>query len=103
MSVEDIERLLRLGPGAFDHIPKYCRKEAMEAIAHVKRMEDEQVLRSGVYYVVLADLCGSTVASKKLGAELNRNRVESFITVCVESLGASKPQAYAQFLKPTGD
>lgn len=103
MNIEDIEALLGLGRGAFDHIPKYCRKEAIEAIAHVRKMEEQHLLRSGVYYVVLSDLCGATAASVKLGAELNRQRVESFITVCVESLGASRPESYAQFLKPVGD
>lgn len=103
MKIEDIEAVLGLGRGAFDHIPKYCRKEAIEAIAHVRRMEEQHLLRSGVYYVVLSDLSGATAASAKLGAELNRQRVESFITVCVESLGASEPQSYAQFLKAVGD
>lgn len=103
MDTEDIEAVLGLGRGAFDHIPKYCRKEAIEAIAHVRRMEEQCLLRSGVYYVVLSDLSGATDASVKLGVELNRRRVESFITVCVESLGASEPKSYAQFLKPAGD
>jgi class 3 adenylate cyclase len=103
VDVEDIEAILGLGRGAFDHIPKYCRKEAIEAIAHVRRMEENRLLRSGVYYVVLSDLSGATDASAKLGVDLNRRRVESFITVCVESLGASKPNSYAQFLKPVGD
>jgi class 3 adenylate cyclase len=103
INIEDIEAVLGLGRGAFDHIPNYCRKEAIEAIAHVRRIEEEHLLRSGVYYIVLSDLSGATAASAKLGADLNRQRVESFITLCVESLGASKPQSYAQFLKPVGD
>ncbi|HKO04775.1 MAG TPA: hypothetical protein VJW51_08495 [Candidatus Acidoferrales bacterium] len=103
MNTEDIERLLGLGHGAFDHVPEYCRTEAMEAMAYLLKMEEQRVLRSGVYYVVLSDLCGATAASAKLGAELNRHRVESFITVCVESLGASRFANYAQFIKPAGD
>jgi len=103
MNSDDIEAVLGLGRGAFDHIPTYCRKEAIEAIAHVRRMEDLHLLRTGVYYVVLSDLCGATVASETLGTDLNRQRVESFITVCVASLGVSEPQSYAHFLKPVGD
>jgi len=100
---EDIDRILRLGPGAFDHIPEYCRVQAMGAIAHVLKMEEQHLLRSGVYYVVLSDLSGATAASQKLGMEMNRRRVESFITLCVESLGFSRPASYAQFVKPIGD
>ena len=103
MKAEDIEQLLGLGYGAFEHIPKYCRESAMEAIAHVRKLEKERLFRPGVYYVALADLSGATAASAVLGMELNRHRVESFITLCVESLGQSSPENYAHFLKPVGD
>lgn len=103
MDYKAFEKLLRMGPGAFDHIPSYCKEEAMEAIAKVLKMEEMQVLRSGLYYIAFTDLSGATEASAKLGMELNRKRVESFITICVESLGASEPQSYAQFIKPIGD
>jgi class 3 adenylate cyclase len=56
-----------------------------------------------LYYVVLSDLCNATEASAKLGLELNKQRVESFITVCVGSLGALRPANYAQVIKPAGD
>jgi class 3 adenylate cyclase len=103
LRTQDLERFLKLGPGAFDHIPEYCRPQAIAAIAHVLEMEEKRLLRTGVYYVVLSDLCGATAASATLGAVLNRKRVESFITVCVESLGSSSPEGYAQFLKAVGD
>lgn len=103
LKTEEIDSLLKLGPGAFSHIPKYCREDAIEAISHVRRMEEERLFRPGLYYVALADLSGATAASAKLGSALNRKRVESFITVCVESLGLSKPENYAQFVKPVGD
>jgi hypothetical protein len=77
MNTKDIERLLGLGRGAFDHIPEYCRNEAMEAMAYVLKMEEQRVLRPGLYYVVLSDLCNATEASAKLGLELNKQRVES--------------------------
>jgi class 3 adenylate cyclase len=103
MDIESIESLLGLGRGAFNHIPKYCRAEAIEAIARVRQLEEDRLLRSGVYYIVLSDLSGATAASSALGVELNRRRVESFITVCVQSLGESEPKNYAQFLKAVGD
>lgn len=103
ISVHDVETFLGLGVGAFDHIPKYCKKEALEAIAHVRKLERESLLRPGVYYVALSDLSGATESSKTLGAELNKRRVESFITACVGSLGLSEPASYAQFVKSVGD
>ena len=103
MDAKDIDQLLGLGAGAFDHIPEYCRQEAIDAIVQVRKLEQERLLRSGVYYVVLSDLSGATAASAKLGMQLNVQRVESFITVCVESLGRSEPKSYAQFVKPVGD
>lgn len=103
ISVNDVETFLGLGAGAFDHIPKYCRKEALEAIAHIRKLERDNLLRPGVYYVALSDLTGATESSKTLGADLNKQRVESFITACVGSLGLSEPASYAQFVKTVGD
>lgn len=102
-NLDDIDAILGLGRGAFDHIPKYCREAAIEAIAQVRRMEEQQLFRPGVYYVALTDLSGATASSLTLGAELNKRRVEAFITACVESLGISAPTSYAQFLKVVGD
>lgn len=103
ISPEDIDAILGLGRGAFNHIPLYCRSAAIEAIAQVRRMETERIFRPGVYYVVLTDLSGATASSETLGADLNRRRVEAFITACVESLGVSQPKSYAHFLKVVGD
>ncbi len=102
-NLDDIDAILGLGRGAFNHIPKYCREAAIEAIAQVRRMEDERLFRPGVYYVVLTDLSGATASSQTLGAQLNMRRVEAFITACVESLGLSEPKSYAHFLKVVGD
>jgi len=98
-----VEALKGLKESAFDHIPQYCRPQAMQAIAYVRQLEKTHVLRKGVYYVVLSDLCGATIASSVLGATLNQKRVESFITLCVETLSASEVESYAQFVKPVGD
>jgi hypothetical protein len=103
MDAKDIEQLLGLRRGAFDHIPEYCRNEAMQAMASVLKMEEKRVFRSGLYHIVFSDLCNATEASVKLGLDLNKQRVESFITVCVGSLAVLRPVNYAQVIKPVGD
>ena len=63
----------------------------------------DHLLRCGVSYVALSDLTGATESSKTLGVEINKQRVESFITASVGSLGLSRPANYAQFVKTVGD
>jgi hypothetical protein len=103
MDVRDAEAFLGLPIRAFDHIPVYARKAALEAIAKVRKLEQEKTFRPGLYYIVLVDLCGSTIASQKLGAEKSRMRVEWFVTACVEALGRVELRNYTQFLKEVGD
>jgi len=80
-----------------------AKAAALEAIAKVRKLEQERTFRPGLYYIALIDLCGSTVASQKLGAEKSRIRVEWFVTTCVEALGRVNLRNYAQFLKEIGD
>jgi hypothetical protein len=103
MDPRDAEAFLGLSVGAFDHIPSYARRAALEAIAKVRRLEQEKTFRPGLYYIALVDLCGSTIASQKLGAGKSRMRVEWFVTACVEALGQVELRNYAQFLKEIGD
>jgi hypothetical protein len=76
MDHRDAELFLGLSVGAFDHIPIYARTAALEAIAQVRKLERARTLRPGLYYILLVDLSGSTIASRKLGAERSRRRVE---------------------------
>lgn len=100
---DDVDRFLGLPKGAFDHIPIYARKAALQAIANVRKLEEEQIFRPGLYYIVLIDLTASTEASKRLGTELNQRRVQTFVTACVEALGEIELSSYAQFQKEIGD
>jgi hypothetical protein len=86
-SAEDIEKFLGFEPGTFDHIPHYCRIEALEALRHVREMEKDSVFRPGLYYAVLSDLCRATEASLVLGNDISRKRIETFILTCVDALG----------------
>ncbi len=61
------------------------------------------MFRPGLYYIVLSDLCHSTQSAARLGQDLNKKRVESFILKCVETLGYMHPRNYFMFLREVGD
>jgi class 3 adenylate cyclase len=101
--LDEIEQYLKLQPGSFDHIPHYARDSAIESIRHVMRLERKQLFRPGLYYILLSDLCRSTIAAKHLGATLNKRRVESFVLKCIEALGQIDLENYAMFIREIGD
>jgi hypothetical protein len=98
-----IEKYLRIPKGSFDHIPHYAREQALFAIQSVRSMERKRVFRPGLYYIVLSDLCRSTEASARLGQDLNRKRVETFILTCIEALGCFDPRNYFLPIREIGD
>jgi hypothetical protein len=101
--VKDVEQFLGFEQGTFDHIPHYCREEALGALLHVREMEKEHVFRPGLYYAVLSDLCRATQASLVLGNDISRKRVETFILTCVDALGHIETTNYHLFLREIGD
>jgi len=102
-SASGIEKFLGFGPGTFDHIPHYAREEALYALRKVRDWERRHVFRSGLYYIVLSDLCRATEASTVLGNDLSKKRVETFILTCVEALGRIDTTNYHLFLREIGD
>lgn len=101
--VREIEKFLQFEEGTFDHIPHYCRGEALEALLHVREMEKEHLFRPGLYYAVLSDLCRATQASLVLGNDISRKRIETFILTCVDALGHIETTNYHLFLREIGD
>ncbi|HMP78653.1 MAG TPA: hypothetical protein PKD54_04325 [Pirellulaceae bacterium] len=99
----EIERNLGFNPGTLDHIPLYAIHEVAKAIRNVRDLEKTNLFRPGLYYIVLSDLCRSTEVATRLGSELNKKRVETFIMTCVEALGTIKNQNYSLFLREIGD
>jgi hypothetical protein len=99
----EIDDFLGFELGTFDHIPHYAREEALDALLHVRKMEEEHVFRPGLYYVVLSDLCRATEASLVLGNEISRKRIETFILTCVDALGHIETTNYHLFLREIGD
>jgi len=108
LSAKGIEKFLRIKgldieQGAFEHIPHYARDEAVEAIRRVRDLERKRLFRPGLYYIVLSDLCRSTEVSARLGSELNKKRIESFVAKCIEILGSCDTRNYSLFLREIGD
>ena len=103
LSAIGVEKFLGFEPGTFDHIPHYCRDEALFALRRVRDMEKRHVFRPGLYYTVLSDLCRATEASLVLGNELSKKRIETFILTCVDALGHIDITNYHLFLREVGD
>jgi hypothetical protein len=99
----EADEFLGFEPGTFDHIPHYARYEALDALLHVRRMEEEHVFRPGLYYAVLSDLCHATEASQVLGNDISKKRIETFILTCVDALGHIETTNYHLFLREIGD
>jgi class 3 adenylate cyclase len=103
MDYEDLEKLAGLGKGAFDHVPRYARNDAIKSVLKVRELEDSQLLRPGLYYIALIDMCGSTNASSVLGIETNKERIEQFIRYAIQGLQNVRLRNEAQFIKDIGD
>lgn len=101
--VAGLERYLNLPEGALRNIPIYARKPAVDAIIKVKAMESENLFREGLYYIVLADLCGNTAFNAKYGDAEGDVRTEWFQTSVIQSLGELKLRNYVAFSKTIGD
>ena len=98
-----LERYCNLPEGALRNIPIYARKPAVDAIIRVKEMEAKSLFRPGLYYIVLADLCGNTAFNAKYGDAEGDVRTEWFHTAVLQSLGAIRLRNYVAFSKTVGD
>ena len=67
--IEGIERFLNLPVGTLRNIPVYARVAVIEAIRKVQDLEKHSLFRPGLYYIVLADLCGNTAFNAKYTAQ----------------------------------
>jgi class 3 adenylate cyclase len=101
--VAGLERYLNLPPDSLRNIPIYARKPAVDAILKVKEMERTSLFRPGLYYIVLADLCGNTVFNARWGDAEGDVRTEWFQTACIESIGETDVTNYVAFSKTVGD
>jgi hypothetical protein len=98
-----LESYLDFPSGSLSGIPIYARVAAVDAILKVKKMEETNLFRSGLYYIVLVDLCGHTAFNAKYGNDEGDIRVEWFQTCVIQSIGEIEVSNYAAFCKTIGD
>jgi len=77
-------------------------KSVKAAIDRVKKMGLDKQLRSGLYYIVLIDLVGSSIASSQINPDDNKKRIRQFITITKNAL-PKRPRNYLTFVKDIGD
>lgn len=77
-------------------------KSIKAAIAQVKKMGVDRRLKPGLYYIVMMDLVGSSIASSQINPEDNKKRVRQFIAITKNAL-PKRPKNYLTFVKDFGD
>jgi class 3 adenylate cyclase len=85
------------------YAPTYALEEAKEAIERVSELQSQGILRSGLYYVVLADLVGSTSFGATHGNPALRDRIEWFVRSSLRAVASTRLTNTALFLKEIGD
>src|SRR4051794_5541624 len=67
-------------------------------------MEDNQNIPDGIYYIVLADLVGSTKYGVKMGNAALTARIQTFVEASKEAIkNAKMSQNSGRFIKSVGD
>jgi hypothetical protein len=66
-------------------------------------MEKNSLFRPGLYYIMLADLCGNTAFNAKYGNKEGDLRIEWFHTAAIQSIGEITLSNYVAFSKTIGD
>src|SRR3990170_697727 len=96
-------RDLRINREALSNVPDYALGPTLAALKQVRHLEQAQLLRPGLYYLVLIDLAGSTASSANIGVEENVKRIEQFVRFTIEALGRTSLSNAAHFVKEIGD
>src|SRR5262245_16228302 len=84
--VAALERYLNFPAGTLSNIPIYARVPAVDAIMKVKEMEQSSLFRPGLYYIVLADLCGNTAFNAKYGDAEGDVRIKWSDTAAIQAV-----------------
>lgn len=101
--LDALERSVNAPPGSLRNIPGYALMPAVNAIRKVRDMEEASLFRSGLYYIVMADLMDSSKFNAKYGDKAGDIRIEWFHTCAITALGVAPPSNYASYLKAIGD
>jgi class 3 adenylate cyclase len=85
------------------YAPAYAQQEARQAIEKIVDLQKQGVIRSGLYYVVLVDLVGSTKFAAAHGNEAAADRIRTFISASFNALNEIKVRNTGLFVKEIGD
>lgn len=85
------------------YAPAYAQDEARIAIERIYELQQEGVIRDGLYYVVLMDLVGSTKFAAEYGNKEAIDRIEFFIKNSLQALNDSNVSNISLFVKEIGD
>lgn len=83
--------------------PAYAQEEAEEALAKIIELQGQGLVRSGLYYVVLVDVVGSTAYMAEHGNSAADKRIEHFVTAALNAIGQTTLTNTAIFLREIGD
>jgi len=85
------------------YAPAYAQEEAKQAIYKVFELQKQGVLRSGLYYIVLTDLVGSTKFGAENGNEALTKRIQYFVLSSINALNDAPIKNVSLFVKEIGD
>lgn len=85
------------------YAPAYAQKEAQEAIHKIADLQRQGIIRNGLYYIVLADLVGSTKYGVAHGNESLAKRIETFVLSSFNAFNDIQIRNAGLFIKEIGD
>ncbi len=83
--------------------PEYALGAAIAAVFQAHELQRSGLLLPGTYYMVLADLVGSTKYMEEHGNAKGEERIQQFITTCTSALTSAGVKNTALFIKEIGD
>jgi len=83
--------------------PAYAEEEAELALSKIIELQSQGLVRSGLYYVVLVDLVGSTAYMAEQGNSAASLRIEHFVKSAIDAIGHTQLTNTAIFIKEIGD
>lgn len=85
------------------YAPAYAQKEAGQALAKLVELQGQGLIRSGIYYIVLVDLVGSTKFAAEHGNDAINKRIRLLVTSSLNSISQANIKNTGIFLKEIGD
>jgi len=87
----------------FRFAPAYATEEAGAALDKILELQSQGLIRNGLYYVVLADLAGSTAYQAEHGDVVAADRIQHFVLGAFNGLNEVHLTNLGVFIKELGD